>query len=126
MPNLSARMSKTVEDPDEQELREIEAKIKEVMGLMTERHHREIVDEQLQDARNRRDQHTGDRQGVYHITPTHHIATDLHTSANLHLAEKLKIRIQLGKYALDLNDTLHRLTERQVEVLERILARSRY
>ncbi len=119
-------MSKAAEDLDEQELREIDAKIKEVMGLMTDRHHREIVDEQIESARNRRAQCTGDRQGVYHITPTHHIATDLHTSSNLHLAEKLKIRIQLGKYALDLNDTLHRLTERQVEVLERILARSRY
>ena len=50
----------------------------------------------------------------------------MHTKTGLDLAEQLKLRIQLGKYALELDDALERLTTRYVAVLERMLARSRY
>jgi SOS-response transcriptional repressor LexA len=49
-----------------------------------------------------------------------------HTSAHLKLASALKLRIRLGEYALELEDSLSRLAEEQVEVLERQLKRARY
>jgi hypothetical protein len=42
---------KTPEEMDEEELREVEGKIKEVLDLMTARHHRQKTDDQLQSAR---------------------------------------------------------------------------
>ena len=50
----------------------------------------------------------------------------MHTQTKLALAETLKLRIQLGQYARELDDTLERLSVRYVAVLERILGRSRY
>ena len=50
----------------------------------------------------------------------------MHTKTALDLAERLKRRIQLGQYALELEDSLSRLSERYVAVLERMLERSRY
>ena len=117
---------KTPEELDAEELREVEGKLKEVLDLMTARHHRQQTDANLDVARGRRDQHAGDRQSVYHRTKAHHAATTMHTKTALDLAEQLKLRIQLGKYALELDEALQRLSERQVAVLERMLGRSRY
>jgi hypothetical protein len=50
----------------------------------------------------------------------------MHTKTALDLAEQLKLRIQLGQYALELDDSLQRLSARYVDVLERMLGRSRY
>jgi hypothetical protein len=122
----SNKIEKTEEELDEEELREVEGKIKEVLDLMTARHHRDLTDEQLLIARSRMDEHSGSTQSVYHVTPTHHAATTMHTKTALDLAEQLKLRIKLGKYALELEDSLQRLSTRYVAVLERILARSRY
>jgi hypothetical protein len=117
---------KTQEELDEEELREVEAKIKEVLDLMTARHHRDRVDQQLLETRNKRDEHMGNAQPVYHIQGPHHAATTMHTKTHLDLAEQLKLRIKLGKYALELEDSLQRLSARYVDVLERMLGRSRY
>jgi hypothetical protein len=122
----SSTEAKTPEQLDEEELREVEAKLKEVLDLMTNRHHRHKADEALETARLRRDEHAGNRQAVFHITQSHHAPTTMHTKTALDLAEQLKLRIQLGKYALELDDALQRLSERQVAVLERMLGRSRY
>ena len=122
----STAEAKTPEQLDEEELREVEAKLKEVLDLMTHRHHRHRADEALETARLRRDEHAGNRQPVFHITQSHHVPTTMHTKTALDLAEQLRLRIQLGKYALELDDTLQRLSERQVAVLERMLGRSRY
>lgn len=119
-------IEKTPEELDEEELREVEAKMKEVLELMTGRHHRDRSDDQLEIARTRRDQHSGNRQPVHHIKGGYHAATTMHTKTALDLAEQLKLRIQLGKYAKELDDSLERLSTRQVEVLERMLKRSRY
>jgi len=116
----------TPEELDAEELREVEGKLKEVLDLMTARHHRERADASLETARARRDEHAGSRQPVYHMTGAHHAATTMHTKTTLDLAEQLKLRIQLGKYALELDEALQRLSERQVAVLERVLKRSRY
>jgi hypothetical protein len=117
---------KTPEELDEEELREVEGKIKEVLDLMTARHHRERTDEKLELARGKRDEHAGNRQPVYHISGGHHAATTMQTKAALDLAEQLKLRIQLGKFALELDNSLERLSTRYVAVLERMLGRSRY
>lgn len=122
----SSNGEKTPEELDEEELREVEGKLKEVLDLMTARHHRERVDQTLLEARNKRDEHTGNMQSVYHITGQHHAPTTMHTKTALDLAEQLKLRIQLGKFALQLDDSLQRLSTRYVDVLERMLARSRY
>lgn len=117
---------KTPEELDEEERREVESKLKEVLDLMTARHHRDRVDDALQAARIRRDEHAGNKQAVFHITSAHHAPTTMHTKTALDLAEQLKLRIQLGQYARELDDSLERLSTRYVAVLERMLKRSRY
>lgn len=122
----STSRDKTPEELDEDELREIEGKLKDVLGLMAEGHSREASDEKLKTARERRDTHHEDRTTVYHITSQGHVPTTRHTQTKLALAEELKLRIQLGKYARNMDNTLERLSVRYVDVLERILSRSRH
>ena len=117
---------KTPEELDDEELREVEGKMKEVLDLMTGRKRRDETDATVMEARARRDDHAGNRQPVFHVSGGHHAATTMHTKTALDLAEQLKLRIQLGKYALELDDSLHRLSVRHVDVLERMLSRSRY
>lgn len=116
----------TPEEMDNEELREVEGRIKEVVGLMTAGHERDNVDEQLSEAREREHAHRGNMQSTYHITAQGHAKTTLHTQTKLALAETLKLRIQLGKHARRLDDSLQRLSVRYVNVLERVLKRSRY
>ena len=117
---------KTPEELDDEELREVEGKMKEVLALMTGRKRRDETDATVMEARARRDDHAGNRQPVFHVSGGHHAATTMHTKTALDLAEQLKLRIQLGKYALELDDSLERLSARQVAVLERMLSRSPY
>ena len=63
---------------------------------------------------------------MFHVASPHHVATTMHTKTELELAEQLKLRIQLGKYALELDNSLKRLSTRYVNVLERVLKRARY
>jgi 3-mercaptopyruvate sulfurtransferase SseA len=123
---MTTKPEKTPEERDEEELREIESKIKEVMELMAKGHKRDEVDKRLSDARLRRDAHHGDKTSAYHIASSGHVPTTRHTESKIALAEQLKLRIQLGQYARNLDDTLERLSARHVDVLERILKRSRY
>jgi hypothetical protein len=120
----------TQEEKDLQELREVESKIKEVLELMTQRHTRENTDEKLQVARARRDEARGDSQSTFYrvrgSSAKAMVPTSMHTHSHLELGEVLKTRIKLGQYAADLEDSLRRLSERHVEVLERILERARY
>ncbi len=105
----------------------MEAKLKEVLDLMTARHHRDRVDEALAVARERRERSVRDRQPIYHHTASgHHAATTMQTKAALDLAEQIKLRIQLGQYTRELDATLERLSERYLAVLERQLGHSRY
>jgi hypothetical protein len=124
---MSAGTSKTPEELDAEERREVESKLKEVLDLMTARHHRDRADETLTLARERREASVGDRRPIYHRTESgHHAATTMQTKAALDLAEQIKLRIQLGQYARELDETLERLSERYLAVLERQLGRSRY
>lgn len=117
---------KTPEELDEEELRDVEGKLKEVMGLMTAGHTRDRAEERVKEARARRDESNGDKTPIFHITQQGHASTTRHTHTKLALAEHLKLRIQLGKYASNLDDALDRLSVRYVAVLERVLSRSRY
>ena len=117
---------KTEEELDEEELRETEAKLREVLDLMTAHKNRDDTDAKLLGARMTCHAHTGNKQPIYHVHKSHHTATTMHTKTRLDLAELLKTRIALGQYARNLDDSLQRLSERYVEVLERILSRSRY
>jgi len=117
---------KTQEELDEEELRETEAKMREVLDLMTKHKNRDEVDAKLEGARISSQEHTGNRQPIYHVSSSHHVPTTMHTKTRLDLAELLKLRIALGQYARNLDDTLERLSEKYVDVLERILSRSRY
>jgi hypothetical protein len=119
----------TQEEKDLQQLREVESKIKEVLELMTQRHTRENTDQKLQAARTRRDEAHGDSQSTFYQHGTSAksmVPISMHTRSHLELGEVLKTRIKLGQYAADLEDSLRRLSERHVEVLERILERARY
>jgi sulfopyruvate decarboxylase TPP-binding subunit len=117
---------KTQEELDEEELREIEGKIHEILELMTKRKSRDETDEILSRARQSAEESTNNPMQVIHIHKSYHAPTTMHTKTRLDLAEHLKTRISLGKYARKLDDSLRRLSERYVEVLERILTRSRY
>jgi hypothetical protein len=111
----SAKAAKTPEEQDGEELREVEGKMKEVLDLMTARHRRDDTDARLLEARARRDDHTGNRQPVFHVGGGHHAPTTMHTKTELDLAEQL-----------ELDNSLERLSARQVAVLERMLTRSPY
>jgi len=119
----------TQEEKDDERLREIEARMKELVSLMGERTDRGQADERLQAAREAREKHKGNtKQQVFHSnksTPKP-IPVNMDTKSALDLAEALKTRIRLGAYALDLQDSLNRLAAEQVEVLERCLKRTRY
>jgi hypothetical protein len=124
---MSAAKPKTEEELDEEELRDVESKLTEVLDLMTARLSRDQTDVSLEAARIRRYENAGNIQPVFHVTHGgHHVPTTMHTKSTMDLAEQLKNRIKLGKYARELQDSLHRLAERHVKVLEKILARSRY
>lgn len=114
--------AKTAEETDQEELREVEAKIQEILALISAGHTREKVDEELTAARARRDDHQGNHQSVYHQTSQGYAPTTMHTKTKMELAEKLKTRIQLARYSTNLEDSLRRLSEWHVDILERILA----
>jgi hypothetical protein len=128
MPSSTAKPTK--EELDEERLREIEAKIKELTQLIAEGHDRPGADKRLEAARASRDKQKGNhKERTFHKEDRgsgRPIATSQHTSAHLSLASALKLRIRLGEYALELEDSLARLAEEQVEVLERKLKRARY
>lgn len=123
---MSEKQAKTPEEQDEEELREVEARIREVTTLMADGHSRDIVDDRVTKARARRDEFHGDKTSAFFITQQGHVPTSLHTQTKLELAGVLKLRIQLGQYARNLDDTLERLSVRYVTVLDRMLSRSRY
>jgi len=114
------------EEKDEELRREIETTMKEVMDLIALRKNRIQSSKEVDVLRRNFADNEKDKSGVFHISDTHHIPTTRHTKSGLDLAEALKTRIRLGKHALELEDTLNRLTVRYVEVLERQLKRSKF
>jgi hypothetical protein len=119
----------TQEELDEQRLREIEARLKELTQLMSEGKDRPRADEHLTRARQIHAEHSGNhKERVFYKTQgaQRPVTVSQHTRSHLELADALKLRIRLGEFALDLGDSMQRLAEEQVEVLERVLKRARY
>ena len=133
MPSAGAKPKKpTQEELDEERLREIEARIKELTKLIADGHDRPGADTKLQAARDQRDEQKGNKRerAYYREEPGKGagkpIPVTQHTRAHLELAGALRLRIRLGEFALELGDSLERLAEEQVEVLERKLKRARH
>ena len=126
---MSNKPAKTKAELDEERLREIEARIKEAIELLKSGVDRGAADERVARAREERDRHKGNRsrQAFHrHKGGKDAVPTSVHTKAALDLAEALKLRIRLGDFAADVQDSLARLAEEQNEVLERVLKRARY
>ena len=122
MPSAGAKPKKpTQEELDEERLREIE-----------DGPDRPGADTKLQAARDQRDEQKGNKRerAYYREEPGKGagkpIPVTQHTRAHLELAGALRLRIRLGEFALELGDSLERLAEEQVEVLERKLKRARH
>jgi hypothetical protein len=97
------------------ELLAVEGKIQEVISLM-----REKCD--LEKARSRRDKHCGDMSTAYILERKKGaVTTSMHTHTHLALGDALRIKIKLCQYEESLEVALGKLSEKRVEVLERIL-----
>ena len=121
----------TQEELDAERLREIESRIKELTQLISEGTNRTGADQKLQSARDQHDEHRGNKKerAYYRGANTgggKPIPLSQHTRTHLELADALRLRIRLGGYAAELTDSLERLAEEQVEILERELKRARY
>ena len=117
----------TQEEKDEQRLRQVEADIHEVMELMTKRTDRDQATLTLDTKRKQREEHLDNKEEVFHKhSGGTQIATTMHTRSHIELAAALKHRIQLGKYRLDLEESLKKLVNEQVTILERKLKLAKY
>jgi hypothetical protein len=103
------------------ELREVEVEIQELLSLMREKP--EVLDENLEKARKKRNKFLGDKTTAYVLERKKGcVATTMHTHTHLALGDILKTKIKLCQYTESLEDTLRRLSERRVELLEAILS----
>jgi hypothetical protein len=117
--------TKTPEELDEQELREVEAGMKEVLDLLSRRQNRKDAGRQLDLRRAALEAHESNGQAAMHIAGSMRVPTTMRTKAKLDLGETLKTNIVLHRHAESLEEALSGLCERHVAVLERILARAK-
>lgn len=102
----------------QQELRDTETKIHEIIGLMREK----LIDERLEKARTKREKCRGDKTHTYLLEyKKAPVSSTLHTHSTLALGDILNTKIKLSQYPEDLESTLNTLSERRVELLERML-----
>ncbi len=100
------------------ELRDVEGRIQEVITLMRV----ENIDEKLRKARLLRDKHNCDWSTAYLLEHKKGaVATTMHTHAHLALGDILKTKIKLCQYTESLENTLRRLSEQRLALLERTL-----
>jgi len=114
---------KTQEEKDEEELREVETKLTEILDLMTQRKSRQSADDELTNARRSHGIHQGNKQPVMHINQKHHVPTTMHTKTVLDLADKIKQKIEVFQFGQELETALGKHAGRYLEILERILSR---
>ena len=116
----------TQEEKDEERLREIEAKITDLVELLHTGTTRYSADSKVEEHRERVKSGKGEPRPLLRVFHDHggkRIATTRRTQTKMHLAEALKLRIRVGKHAQDLEHALHILVREQVEILERQLER---
>ncbi len=107
-------MTKQLQD----ELLEVEDKIQETILLMREK----LTDIDLEKARSKRDKHCGDMSTAYILERKKGaVATTMHTHTHLALGDVLRTKIRLCQYDESLQVTLGKLSEKRVDLLERIL-----
>lgn len=100
------------------ELLDVEGSIEKVIALMRV----ERVDEKLEKARLMRDKHNCDWSPAYLLEHKKGaVTTTRHTQAHLALGDILKTKIGLCQYTESLEDTLRRLSEQRLALLDRIL-----
>ena len=100
------------------ELLDIEARIEELIALMRV----EMVDEKLEKARLLCVKHNCDWNPAYLLERKKGaVTTTRHTQVHLALGDILKTKIKLCQYTESLEDTLRRLSEQRLALLERIL-----
>jgi hypothetical protein len=122
---MSAPKKKTKAELDQERLREVEARMKEALDLLAAGATREKADSGLETARQNRARHAGNGGGVFHAHGSKRVPLKMSTKSSLDLAEALKLRIRIGDFALELEDSLQRMAGEQVELLERELKRAR-
>ena len=115
---------KTPADQDGERLRELEGRMKEVMDLLGKGVTRDGASEGLERARQARGEHKGNGKRAFHGEKK--VPLTMSTKTNLDLAEALKLRIRVGGFALELEESLQRMAEEQVVLLERELKRARH
>ena len=122
IPSMSSK-PKTQKEKDEEELREVEAKLTQILDLLTQRKGRQVAEDELEQARKSHEIHEGNKQPVMHITQKHHVPTTMHTKTVLDLAEKIKQKIEVCKFGQELETALRNHAGKYLEILERILSR---
>ncbi len=117
----------TQEEKDEERMRELEAKIADLVEVLSSGTTRESADHSVSDAKDRVQTTQGEERPflrVYHDHGGKRIPTTRRTQSKMQLADALKRRIRVGKHAQDLEHGLHILVREQVEILERQLGRT--
>lgn len=109
---------------DQERLRELESRMKEVVDLLGKGATRDGASEGLERARSAREEHKGNGRRAFHGEKK--IPLKMSTKTNLDLVEALKLRIRVGDFALELEESLQRMAEEQVVLLERELKRARH
>lgn len=117
----------TQKDIDEQRLREIETDINELIELISYRINKDQATITLDTKQRERQEHLNNREQVFHKQKNGNILhTTMHTKTHMELADALKHRIKLGKYKVNLEESLKELVNEQVEILQRQLKLAKY
>jgi len=116
---------KTQAELDEERLRELDAKIKDLLEHIAGGTNADISDMQLSTHKAALDTHKDNKAMVFHRDGNKMITMHKRSSTALTYADSLKQRIKLCEHARDLHESLFNTAEKQVEILERCLKRAR-
>ncbi len=118
----------TEEEQDEERLREVEAKLEDLVDLLSHGVTRDSSDAKIDESRSRVASGKGESKPllrVFHQKGGRRLPTTRRTQSKMHLADALKLRLRVGQHAQDLEHALHLLVKEQVQILERQLARKK-
>lgn len=119
----------TEEEQDEERLCEVEAKLEDLVDLLSQGATRDSSDAKINEARSRVQSGKDESKPLLRVFHQQkggkRISTTRRTQSKMHLADALKLRLRVGQHAQDLEHALHVLVKEQVQILERQLARKR-
>lgn len=117
---------KTQRELDEERIRELDAKIKDLLEHISEGVNADISDEKIQQHKDAFHKHKDNKGFVFHKhRGSKNITMHKRSSAALTYTESIKERIRLCEHARDLHESLYNSLEKQAEILERCLKRAR-